>query len=168
MRSCIHTAASSISSSYFLSSYTPFFFRSLPPNPRPTHTLFLFSFLYLRLPSLYPSFIQIEQKMLESAQNLLVVCQNETKIDKLREAVKTHQRKIETLRQEIQELKGQHTTHVFVYFSWTFSHSPPSSLSLAISSLLCSHSCTLYTIVAMLPGPGSAVYHLQYKKQIFI
>ena len=144
MRSCIHIAASSISSSHFLSSYTPFFFRSLPPNPRPTHTLFLLSFLYLPLSSLYPSFIQIEQKMLESAQNLLVVCQNATKIDKLREAVKTHQRKIETLKQEIRELKGQHTTHVFFLVYSSHPHPlPPSPLQSPLSFV---HIHVLFTL----------------------
>ena len=80
---------------------------------RPTHPSFLLPFSFLSSPLPFSSsFTQIEQKMLESAQNLLVVCQNETKMHKLRDAVKTHQRNVEKLKQQIEELKGQHTTQV--------------------------------------------------------
>jgi len=54
--------------------------------------------------------LTIELKMLESAQNLLLVCQNETKMEKLRERMKTHQTNIEKLKQQIEEAKGQHAT----------------------------------------------------------
>ena len=49
---------------------------------------------------------QIEQKMLESAQNLLKVCQTEVKRDKLREAMRMHRAKIEQLREQISEIRG--------------------------------------------------------------
>ena len=90
-------------------SSTSFFLPSLSPNS--VQLTLPFSFLSSPLP-FSSSFTQIEQKMLESAQNLLVVCQNETKMHKLRDAVKTHQRNVEKLKQQIEELKGQHTTQV--------------------------------------------------------
>ena len=50
---------------------------------------------------------QIEQKMLESAQNLLKVCQSETKRDKLSEAVRNHYATVRRLKRMIKETKGQ-------------------------------------------------------------
>ena len=51
---------------------------------------------------------QIELKMLESAQNLIKVCQNETKLDKLAEALRTHRVNSDRLRQQLKEAKGGH------------------------------------------------------------
>ena len=51
-------------------------------------------------------FLQIELKMLESAQNLLHICQNETKEEKLREAVRTHKIKAEQLKQQVKDARG--------------------------------------------------------------
>ncbi len=45
--------------------------------------------------------------MLESALNLLKVCQTEAKKDKLREAVRTHRAKAEQLRAQIKQTRGE-------------------------------------------------------------
>ena len=63
------------------------------------------------LPSTLPPVLsfcgQIEQKMLESAQNLLKVCQTESKQEKLREAVRSHYANVRKLKRSIKESRGQ-------------------------------------------------------------